>query len=55
MGKGLTTLPHVRLRNPNLHTNNTAHPTGTLDAPGYDNVPMAKSFTWSYLGNGRYR
>ncbi len=38
-----------------FNADNTAHLTGTLDAPGYDNVPIAKSFTWSYLGNGRYR
>ena len=37
-----------------FNADHTAYVTGTLDAPGYDNVPIAKTITWSYLGNGRY-
>ncbi|MCK9312610.1 MAG: hypothetical protein M0P20_00930 [Methanocorpusculum sp.] len=37
-----------------FNVNHTAYVTGTLDAPGYDNVPFAKTITWSYLGSGRY-
>jgi len=37
-----------------FNADHTAYVTGTLDAPGYDNVPFAKTITWSYLGNGRY-
>ncbi|HJJ43453.1 MAG TPA: hypothetical protein O0X69_04160, partial [Methanocorpusculum sp.] len=33
---------------------NTAHVTGTLDAPGYKNVPFDKIITWSYISKGRY-
>jgi len=37
-----------------FNADHTAYVTGTLDAPGYDNVPFAKTITWSYLGSGRY-
>jgi hypothetical protein len=37
-----------------FNADHTAYVTGTLDAPGDDNGPFAKTITWSYLGNGRY-
>ncbi len=38
-----------------FRVDNTTSVTGTLDAPGYDNVPFAKSITGSYLGSSQYR